>query len=402
MQVSKSKSDRYVPSYGWTYFLSVLAGLGLAGLAVADSAMTLDPIEPSNGMKFGDLTVSPYLDVLYIYDSNYNRSKNGDKAESVTLKPGFDFTYENEGPHKFSGTFWYLFEEYFDKKQTNSDQWREQLQYRYRSPHEVTFRVDQFLGTTTKNSPEGSVGYIDEDRTDYAIQTALRYPISHKNAIELMAGVENCDYKDEFSSDRRAYPFDFDLAHRISEKTDVLLGAGYTIEESKGPIGSFNSKAYRVMTGLGSAMTEKISYRAEIGAEGYEYGNGGSLEWGPYYRMQWAWQASRKWIWRLVGTGKNQSAAEAGNYGPYYNGSLSAAYQMNRRMSLAASTTVQYNEYNKPKRNDQEVVCRLDYTYRLTKYASLRLGTEASQKTSTDAANEYDRYRVDAGVNFRY
>jgi hypothetical protein len=69
---------------------------------------------------------------------------------------------------------------------------------------------------------------------------------------------------------------------------------------------------------------------------------------------------------------------------------------------LAASATCQYNEYNKPKREDQEAALRVDYTYRLTKYASLRLGAEASQKMSTNAAYEYDRYRVDAGVNFRY
>ena len=97
-----SKSDRYVPTSVWTSVLSVLAGLGMAGMAVADSAMTLDPIEPSTGLQFGDLIVSPYFNVLYIYDSNYDRSKNGTKAESANLKPGFDFNYENEGPHKFS------------------------------------------------------------------------------------------------------------------------------------------------------------------------------------------------------------------------------------------------------------------------------------------------------------
>jgi len=397
-----SKSDRYVPTSVWTSVLSVLAGLGMAGMAVADSAMTLDPIEPSTGLQFGDLIVSPYFNVLYIYDSNYDRSKNGTKAESANLKPGFDFNYENEGPHKFSGKFWYLFEEYLDQKKINSNQWREELRYLYRSPREVTFRIDQSMGTTTKNSPAGSVGYIDEDRTEYAIQTALRVPISHKNAIEAMAGIENTDYKDEKSSDRRAYPLDLDLAHRISEKTDLLFGTGYTLEKSKGPAGTVDSKAYRVKTGLASAMTEKISYRASIGAEGYEYGKAGSLKWGPYYNLRLAWLASRKWTWTLSGTGKHQSASEAGNYGLTYNGSLGAAYQMNRRMSLAASATYQYNEYNKPKREDQEVGFRLDYTYRLTKYVSLRLGTEAAQKMSTNAAYEYDRYRVDAGVNFRY
>jgi len=400
-----SKSDRYVPTSVWTSVLSVLAGLGMAGMAVADSAMTLDPIEPSTGLQFGDLIVSPYFNVLYIYDSNYDRSKNGTKAESANLKPGFDFNYENEGPHKFSGKFWYLFEEYLDQKKIDSNQWREELRYLYRSPREVTFRIDQSMGTTTKNSssPAGSVGYIDEDRTEYAIQTALRVPISQKNAIEAMAGIENTDYKDEKSSDRRAYPFDLDLAHRISEKTDLLIGAGYTLEESKGPNGSVDSKAYRVKTGLASVMTEKLSYRASIGAEGYEYGNAGSLKWGPYYNLDLTWLASRKWTWTLAGTGKHQSAADEGNYGLSYNGSLRASYQMNRRMSLATSLNWQYNEYNKaPKREDEDVGVRVDYTYRLNKYASLRLGTEASQKMSTDTANEYDRFRVDMGVNFRY
>jgi len=261
------------------------------------------------------------------------------------------------------------------------------------------------MGTTTKNSssPAGSVGYIDEDRTEYAIQTALRVPISQKNAIEAMAGIENTDYKDEKSSDRRAYPFDLDLAHRISEKTDLLIGAGYTLEESKGPNGSVDSKAYRVKTGLASVMTEKLSYRASIGAEGYEYGNAGSLKWGPYYNLDLTWLASRKWTWTLAGTGKHQSAADEGNYGLSYNGSLRASYQMNRRMSLATSLNWQYNEYNKaPKREDEDVGVRVDYTYRLNKYASLRLGAEASQKMSTLAASEYDRFRVDMGVNFRY
>jgi len=373
-------------------------------MAVADSAMTLDPIEPSKGLKFGDLTVSPYLDVLYIYDSNYNRVKNGDTAQSVNVRPGFDFTYENAGPHKFSGNFWYLFEEYLDQKKIDSNQWREELRYLYRSPREVTFRIDQSMGTTTRNSPAGSVGYIDEDRTDYEIQTALRVPISHKNAIEAMAGVENTDYKSETSSDRRAYPFDLDLAHRISEKTDLLFGAGYTLERSKGPQGSVDSKAYRVKAGLVSVMTEKLSYRASIGAEGYEYGNAGSLKWGPYYNLDLTWLASRKWTWTLAGTGKQQSAAEEGNYGLSYNGSLRAAYQMNRRMSLAASATVQYNEYNAPtrKREDEDVGVRVDYTYRLNKYASLRLGAEAVTQVSTINANEYDRFRVDMGLNFRY
>jgi hypothetical protein len=252
-----------------------------------------------------------------------------------------------------------------------------------------------------------------EDRREFALNASIARVLTPKTRIQLDLGSEDVKYKNEALYDWRQYSADLSVARVLTPKSDVFVGVGTALEESESSSGF--SKSYRVNAGLASRATEKITYRIAVGAEAFDPAGSQneSMTLAPYYQLGATWRASRKWSWTASGQGQHQNSEEtAGNYGVVYTFGLGSTYQPNRRMSVATKALwrCDQNEIqvvdpatgNLTDRVDNEFGIRTDLNYRLNKYASLRLGGEAMTQVSTIDANEYKRFRVDMGLNFRY
>lgn len=388
-------------------------GLALAvGLACAASlsAAPFDYVEPSHGFRFGDVTVSPFAEVLYFYDTNYDRVPNNeDESHGPSLRGGLDYTYKGNR-HTLAGNVWYQWENYNGDGRLDNSQWRESLRYLYETPQGTMLHVDHYWGENYQSDLERGQWH---DRRELLLGGGIAHAFSPKTKIQLDVDVEDVAYKNRALYDWREYSADLSLARRFGAKSDAFLTVGASFEESEDYSGF--SKAYRLGLGMASRATEKISYRAAVGAEAFDYNGtpGDSMDWAPYYQLGATWRASRKWTWTLTGRGEHQNSEEyANNYSLVYTLGLGAAYQANRRLSMAMRSLWRYDgsEYvvidpdsgTLKHKDDHELGIRADISYRLNKYASLRVGGEATTQISSIDADEYDRFRVDMGLCLRY
>jgi len=390
---------------------TVLMGVALfalvgGGLSVC--AEPLDLVTPSSGLHWGSLTVSPFAEVLYFYDSNYDRvARDAESNQGPSIRSGFDFFYGGNR-HKVAGQFWYQWEKYLAEGRLDSNQWRETLRYMYETPQGTVLRFDHYWGEIYQSDFDRGLW---QDRRELVLDASIAHELSPKTRAQLDIGVEDVQYRNPALYDWREYSANVSLARMLTPKTDFFLGLGAALEAGESYSGY--SKSYRVNGGFASRATERVTYRIAVGVEGFDYQGNSSLNWSPYYQLGATWMASRKWSWTVTGQGQHQNSEEsAGNYGVVYTLGVGAAYQPNRRMSVAMKTLWRYDQSefqvldpdtgNPADQVDHEIGIRTDLTYRLNKYASLRLGAEAVTQISTIDANEYNRVRVDMGLNFRY
>jgi hypothetical protein len=372
-------------------------------------AEPLDLVTPSAGLHWKGLTVSPFAEVLYFYDSNYDRvDQGGESNHGPSLRSGFDFSYGGNR-HKWAGQFWYQWEKYMGEGRLDSNQWREKIGYLYETPQGTVLRVDHYWGEIYQSDFERGLW---EDRREFALNASIARVLTPKTRIQLDLGSEDVKYKNEALYDWRQYSADLSVARVLTPKSDVFVGVGTALEESESSSGF--SKSYRVNMGLASRATEKVTYRVAVGGEVFDpTGSNESMTLAPYYQLGATWRASRKWSWSASGQGQHQNSEEtAGNYGVVYTFGLGSTYQPNRRVSVATKALwrCDVNEIqvvdpatgNLTDRVDNEFGIRTDLNYRLNKYASLRLGGEAVAQVSTIDANEYKRFRMDMGLNLRY
>ncbi|MBM4165014.1 MAG: hypothetical protein FJ222_11335 [Lentisphaerae bacterium] len=372
-------------------------------------AEPLDLVTPSAGLHWNGLTVSPFAEVLYFYDSNYDRVDQGAESNhGPSLRSGFDFSYGGNR-HKWSGQFWYQWEKYMGEGRLDSNQWREKIGYLYETPQGTVLRVDHYWGEIYQSDFERGLW---QDRREFALNAGIAHVLTPKTRIQLDLGSEDVKYLNPALYDWRQYSADLSVARVLTPKSDVFVGVGTALEESESSSGF--SKSYRVNMGLASRATEKVSYRIAVGGEAFDpTGSNESMTLAPYYQLGATWRASRKWSWSASGQGQHQNSEEmAGNYGVVYTLGLGSTYQPNRRVSVATKALwrCDINEIqvvdpatgNLTDRVDNEFGIRTDLNYRLSKYASLRLGGEAMTQISTISQNEYKRFRVDMGLNFRY
>jgi len=373
-------------------------------------AAPLDVVTPSGGLHFGDLTVSPFADILYFYDSNYDRVEAGaEGTQGPSLRAGFDFSYGGNR-HKWEGQFWSQWEKYLGEDRLDNKQWRETIRYMYETPQGTLLRLDHYWGEIYQSDFDRGLW---QDRREFVLDTSVAHAVSPKTRLQMDIGFEDVQYKNPALYDWREYSAGLSMARHFTPKSDIFLGLGAALESSESYSGY--SRSYRLNAGFASRATERVTYRVAVGAEAFDFEGAAneSVSWAPYYQLSANWVASRKWTWSLSGRGEHQNSEEsAGNYGVVYTLGLGAAYQPNRRMSVAMKALWRRDECEFPvpdpdsgnpaDSTDNEIGVRADLAYRLSKYASLRLGAEAVTQVSTINANEYDRFRVDMGLNFRY
>ena len=369
-----------------------------------------DFVAPSDGFHFGDLTVSPFAEVLYFYDTNYDRTPSkGGSSHGPSLRGGLDYSYAGDR-NSLSGQLWYQWENYNGDGRLDSKQWRESLRYMHETPQGTVFSLNHYWAETDQSDLERGQW---NDRREFMLGGSVAHAFSPKTKLQLDVMAEDVAFRNPSLYDWRKYSADLSLARRFGAKSDAFITAGTSFEDSEDYSGF--SKSYRLGLGMASRATEKISYRVAAGAEAYDYNGrpGGETDWAPYYQLGATWLASRKWQWTLTGRGEHRSSEEyANNYTTTYTLGLGTTYQANRRLSVSMRSLWRYDESeyrvadpnsgNMRHKRDNELGFRTDVTYRLNKYASLRIGGEASTQVSTIDADEYDRFRVDMGLQLRY
>lgn len=385
----------------------------------------------SQGIKLlnNNLTLSPYVNLEVAADSNINLDRKGGSGRKTyqgyqddfvyRLNPGVDMTYLGNDWGAV-GSAWYAYNWYqrhSDAK--DSARWGERLRITRESPkgwalvlNEGYMESDTHDATYSTASGNG----IWRNRTQLDASGMLSYAFSEQLSAALhlvYSDIWYGNYADEYYDlyGWNQWTFAGELAHRLTARSSVVLSAAYYeyYTDAKHMEFSDTSRGYTLQGGLMSRMTERIRYRALVGASAYDYG--GDKAYAPSYTLDLSWVISHRLAATVAGGGYFQpSEREYTQRKMIYTLSAGATYKPMQRVLLTldgiyygednqnvAYRSSIYGDYS----TDQFTV-RLRASYQLQKYASMYCSAEYTCQESEIPKDDWDRYRLAVGLSFRY
>ena len=298
----------------------------LACLVIVLSA-SRSQAQESRGFKFNNLTVSPYVNLEAAYDSNvnYGQGSGGGRQEEVgdtilTFSPGVDLTY-NGNEWGLAGNAWYGYDRYTDEDRLNADRYGESLKFWRESAKGWRMVLGESYVKSAQNDSimDGGNG-LWRDREQFDLTGALSYQLSEKTGLTLSGMYSDLSYQNDEDQNAaplygwQEYTIGLEVARKLTEKSNLLLSGSYQEYISDGATGgvSDNSSGYTLQAGFGSRATERITYRALVGASMFDYGGGDQLM-GTTYSLDGNWIINPKLALSVAGSSYFQPSERESN-----------------------------------------------------------------------------------------
>lgn len=386
--------------------------------------------QESRGFKFNNLTVSPYVNLEYRYDSNVNNQNGGsrgvvspnggktagEESDSILrVNPGVDLSYKGDmwGLH---GNVWYSYDWYKELDRLNSDSYGESLDFYRESAKGWRLVLGQRYVRSTENDSliDGGNGlWRDREQTDF--EGALAYRFSEKTELTLSGLYSDLSY---VNSQTKYYPLygsqewtmGLELARKLTEKSNLLLGGSYQQYTSDGATKvDDSSTGYSLQAGLGSRATERINYHLLTGASWYDNADQGQVV-GWTYSVDANWVINKKWAASLAGSSFFQPSERESNQAVQtYVMSAGFTYKPTRLLTTRFDVALRREEEQFDngatggvQSTDDTYSARARADYQLMRYVTLYGALEYEDQTSDVATSEFDRYCATLGLNFRY
>ncbi len=393
----------------WLNLIVICAGL--AGLAQITFA------EEETGFRHNNLSISPYVNLEYTYDSNVNYSQGNEADDHIfSVNPGVDLNYKGND-WGVNANAWYNHDYYHENDRLDEDSYGESVDFYWESPRGLAFLLGQsFVQSSQSDSLTSDNGNgLWRDRNQFDVTAALSYQFSEKTSATINGMYSDMWYdnnQDEYGSlyGWSEYSVGLQLARQMTAKTDFLVSGSYQEYESDGAQGgvSSSSTGYSLMAGVGSRATERIKYSLQAGASWFDYAEGEQLV-GFVYDANLSWLISRKWALSFTGSSNFQpSEREANQANQVYALSSGLTYKTTRRLTTSLDLAFRREENqidtatSEDGSADDRYSARLMARYKLRKYVNLYAGLEYEEQISDESVNEFDRYRATMGVNLRY
>jgi hypothetical protein len=401
---------------------------GAAGLAflVAAAFGTAGRAQEPAGFRLNNLTVSPYVNLEYNYDSNVDLDRHEYNDSYLTVNPGVDLTYTGND-WGLSGNAWYGYDKYLDYTVLNEPRYGERLSFYTESAKGWRLVLGESYMKSRSNDSvlDGGRG-IWRERDMFELSGALAYQVSEKTGVTLDGQYSDLNYKNDNEKYGHLYGWEewsagLELAHRLTEKSNLLLNGGYQEYHSNGAEQNRSgSTGYSLMGGFGSRATERVSYRALTGVSWFDYGEGDrggpnldGEDSGPImgwtYSLDANWLISRKWAASVAGSSYFQpSETEQNQAMQVYTLSGGVTYRPFRRLTLRGDLGYRRedDEFNRlgyhRQMTDDIFSARFRADYQLQRYVSVYGALEYQDWKSDESLHEYDRFLGTLGLKFRY
>lgn len=369
--------------------------------------------QETQGFKFNNLTISPFVNLEYTYDSNVDYDKKEYDDTYLTVNPGVDFNYKGND-WGLIGDAWYGYDKYQDYDELDADRYGESLKFYTESAKGLRFVLGQSYMSSSENDSilDGGRG-IWRDRDIFEVNSALSYQLSERTGVTLSGMYSNLDYENNQEEYGALYGWEewsvgLELARKLTEKSNLLISGTYQEYDSDGAMGiDSSSTGYSLMAGLGSRATERISYRALVGGSWFDYAEGDQLS-GVTYSLDANWLITRKLALTVAGSSYFQpSETEANQAMQVYMLSTGLTYRPTRKLTgrVDLGYRREENEYaytDEGAVTDDIVSARLRADYQLMRYMTVYGSVEYEDWTSDADENEFDRYRGSLGLSLRY
>ena len=419
-------------------------GLFFAGTIACLSAQG-EVLDRPSGIKIGErLTLRPYVSMSLTYDSN-PRTKAGGQAFGSDgdclwmISPMMSVAYNAENWSLLLDGH-YSYRHYFkeENKRYNSHNYGEDLRWNWSDSSGIEKGWSLIIGQSYKQItmsedmvlPDGS-NYSSDSR-QFQFSTAIQRRFNQKVHADLNGSYYWLDYLNNKRGSSAYYGWDrwtvgADVGYAASKWLDVILSGsyqGYTQDNAQRPtkgewanrrIGD-ESVGYTLQAGVGSLLTDRISYRVLAGWSRFEYGDHASAANGFVYTLTGNWKIGETWNTMILASSyyhpserqyASRSRTDAISWG---------LAKVMVRGKLRATLDLRYrrenHEYTLDTNNNYDYVLdiitgRIGANYPLNRFLSCFAYLEY-QKSMNDHARErnraydYDRLRASVGIALSY
>lgn len=370
------------------------------------------------------LVLSPYVNLEVIYDSNFNlarkQSARGELEDLIyRINPGVNLTYQGD-QWGAAGSLWYSYNWYQKYHGSmNTTRWGERLRVYRESPKGWRFTASQgYMESDTYDAlyvTEHGNG-VWRNRSQFDANGALSYACSERLTLALNAmysevwyGWNNQLYGQLISW--KQWGIGGDIMHKLTARSSVVLAGMYHeyYTGAKQSTFSTTSRGYTLQGGLMSRLTDRVRYRALVGASMYDYGGEQTLA--PSYSLDASWVINKKWAMTAAGGGYFQpSEREFNQRKVIYTLALGTTYQPMKRVRLTldgvyrhednqnvANRTSMYGNYQA-----DQYTARFKANYQFLRYASVYGAAEYNLQTSNMEWDDWERYRLSLGLSLKY
>lgn len=413
------------------------AALGVVSFAVVLSLASAVSVlaKPGEGIKVGNLTLSPFVDISVTWDSNVLLTET-ERTDDYFLDivPGIAFINKTE-KLILSGRGWGQFRRYLDVSSLDSDSYGEKLgavwgeddrltlavyeKYIHLTDYEIEPRSVDTLNLTSQNL------MLSEDRTErmerdlFDIGPVAEYHLSDKFQVDVGYSYSSVEYDTSNLFDWYENRGQVELRQKVTDKTSALINGQYSDQTSDGY--ENDSTYYIVRGGLLYEATKKTAVKASAGVESYDFGNtsplGEDLNTDIFsYDIAASWQATEKILVEAMARNGIQPAAQyVSNTKEITLASLGASYDITKSWILSLAGSWRYDDYiGKIEDPDTGALqskhrrlyggrLRLDYKPS-AKFFDLYAETtyEDSNTNIQDDYGNYDQWRITLGLALRY
>ena len=389
------------------------------------------------GIKIGQrMTLRPYVAFSASYDSNVRSRHDGEKDDCLwTVSPGFGLDYKAE-------TWALLLDAYYNyrayTKSENSDMNRhsygQNLRWNWSNSVGAEKGWSLLLGESF-NQITAADDFTLSDGRGYNTDTRqlqvtgmLQRRFNEHWHSDVNASYYWLDYLNDVRDMGSMYGWQrwtvgLEAGFAPSRWTDILVAGnyqGYSQDNTEGnSTVDSDSQGWTFQAGLGSYMTERISYRALAGWSRFEYGDNASASDGFVYTISGNWKIGETWNTMLLATSyyqpserqySSKSRVDAVSWGlakSLVRGKLRATLDLRYRHET--------NEYAGRKSYgsgsyDYELdilTGRIGGSYALNRFLSFYLygeyqGSWNDESDARQGAYDYDRWRITGGFKLTY
>lgn len=412
-----------------TSFFAMLFGVVSAQQGVTKPQTVSRP----TGFRFFNqhLTIKPYVALSYTYDSNIDASSSREHDSVFAVNPVVDFEWHG-AKWELVGDVWYrhrYFCEY--NSEMGEDSYGEALAYRYCSSGQnakgwslLLSQRYAFISQSDDFDTRGGRG-IWRDRQTFDLAGVLERRFTERWHADLQGQYSWLDYKNNDSPyplfGWSQYNAGAQLGYAATKWTDLLVAAGYSRYDqdlSGNDIKTYRdyndqSDAFSIQAGIGTHATERISYRALMGASWFDYAGSSSTDCGWTYTLSGNWRVHRQVQLSLLGSSFYEPSDEyIGQARKVYTLSAGVSYlTLGDRMNVSANLSWRYDEtcysdevYTKRENYDRtHLTARLSAEYLLNRWTSIFAQLIWDNETvDTNSNLDYDRLRGVLGVRLHY
>ena len=407
-----------------------LTGLTIATFSVIPALIAGESVaDKPQGFRFFNqhLTIKPYVSLSYTYDSNVDTTDKSTSDSIFCIQPGADFEWKGER-WALVGSVWYRRNAYCKySNEMGENSYGESLAYKWSTSEQNERGWSLVLSEKYRYTDQadalgsGDGRGIWRDREALDISGAIQRRFTERLHAEVMGQYNWLDYKNDTGKYAPLYGWSqwavgAQAGYAASKWTDLLVAAGYSRYTQPGGHGyqnySNDSEVWTIQAGLGTHATEKITYRALMGASWLEYGGHSNADCGWTYSLDANWRITRQLQFSVLGKSYYQpSERTRGQAIKVYSLSSGLSYlTLGDKMTLTANVAWRYEDtcYNDRylaygNDFDEDILSvRLGADYVINRWISVFASFTWEEEWCDRRSYDYDRFRGTIGMRFHY